>query len=108
MLKFKIYLTIPVLSYPNIDLHIKLYSEATINEKDFRRVLRAVCKISSVYGASLEDLATIFSRKDRLNAFFRILIDWFVANSSSNPYLIEFPINPIWNYNSKLFLVSWK
>ena len=38
----------PVLSYPEMELLIKLYSEATIKEKDLRRVVRAVCKISSV------------------------------------------------------------
>lgn len=87
---------------------IRLYSEATINEKDLRRVDKAVCKISSVYGASLEDLAAFLSRKDKLKALLRILIDWLVAKSSSNPNALEFPINPIWNYISKLFLLSWK
>jgi len=38
----------PVLSYPEIDMLIRLYSEATIKEKDLSRVVRAVCKISSV------------------------------------------------------------
>jgi hypothetical protein len=37
-----------------------LYSEATINEKDFKRVVNADCKISSIYGASLEYLVAFF------------------------------------------------
>lgn len=91
-----------------MDFYNRLYSEATINEKDFRRVDKAVYSISSIYGASFEDLAALISSKEKLNALERILIDWLIEKSSSNPNVLELPVKPIWNCNSRLFLLSWK